>query len=222
MTVVPFVDLKAQYRAIRDELLPAVHGVFESTSFIMGPELELFEREFAAYTGTAHCVGVESGTAALKLALQAIGIGPGDDAEAVVAHRRLEVGRGERALQLAKRGVQAGADLQRLACRLHALAVALEQVVAEVVSQPAEGVADRRRGQTQPRAGPGDAAFFQQHVEHAQEIEVETGYMHRIHLSGDDISFGSCTPDAYLQVEANGESARGRAPRVGFSVVPIA
>ncbi|HKU81250.1 MAG TPA: DegT/DnrJ/EryC1/StrS family aminotransferase, partial [Candidatus Tumulicola sp.] len=76
---VPFVDLKAQYASIRPEVAEAMGEVLESASFILGPAVQRFEREFAAYTGTAHCVGVESGTAALKVALEALGIGPGDE-----------------------------------------------------------------------------------------------------------------------------------------------
>lgn len=76
---VPFVDLKAQYASIRPEVTAAMDEVLESASFILGPAVGRFEREFAQYTGTAHCVGVESGTAALKVALEALGIGAGDE-----------------------------------------------------------------------------------------------------------------------------------------------
>jgi len=76
---VPFVDLKAQYASIRPEVAAAMDEVLESASFILGPAVDRFEREFARYVGTAHCVGVESGTAALKVALEALGIGAGDE-----------------------------------------------------------------------------------------------------------------------------------------------
>jgi dTDP-4-amino-4,6-dideoxygalactose transaminase len=76
---VPFVDLKAQYASIKSEVGPAMNEVLEACSFIMGPQVARFEEEFARYTGTRYCVGVESGTAALKLALEAIGVGPGDE-----------------------------------------------------------------------------------------------------------------------------------------------
>jgi dTDP-4-amino-4,6-dideoxygalactose transaminase len=76
---VPFVDLRSQYERIKDEVVPRVCRVFERAQFIMGPEVAEFEQQFAAYNGTAHCIGVESGTGALKLALQALGIGPGDE-----------------------------------------------------------------------------------------------------------------------------------------------
>jgi dTDP-4-amino-4,6-dideoxygalactose transaminase len=76
---VPFLDLVTQYHSLRDELLPAMGRVMESAQFILGDEVELFEDKFAAYCGTDHCVGVSSGTAALHLALRALGIGPGDE-----------------------------------------------------------------------------------------------------------------------------------------------
>jgi dTDP-4-amino-4,6-dideoxygalactose transaminase len=76
---VPFVDLKAQYASIKPEIAPAIDDVLERASFIMGPQVAAFEAAYAAYTGSSHCVGVESGTAALRLALDALEIGPGDE-----------------------------------------------------------------------------------------------------------------------------------------------
>ncbi|MEZ5402651.1 MAG: DegT/DnrJ/EryC1/StrS family aminotransferase [Bryobacteraceae bacterium] len=76
---VPFFDLKQQYAVIKDEILAAVAGVFESTQCVLGQEVAAFEEEFAAYCGVAHCVGVNSGTSALHLALLAAGVGPGDE-----------------------------------------------------------------------------------------------------------------------------------------------
>ena len=75
-TQVPFVDLKAQFRAISEEVVPRMMQVMESASFILGPDLALFEQHFATYVGTRYCVGVASGTAALELALRAFAIGP--------------------------------------------------------------------------------------------------------------------------------------------------
>jgi dTDP-4-amino-4,6-dideoxygalactose transaminase len=77
--VLPLVDLRAQYRAIEDEVLAAIRGVLESGHFVLGPETEAFERELAAFCGTPHAVGTSSGTSALHLALLAAGIGPGDE-----------------------------------------------------------------------------------------------------------------------------------------------
>lgn len=76
---VPFVDLRAQFRALRDEIVPRVTRVMEDASFILGPDVTRFEEDFARYVGTRHCVGVESGTAALVLSLQALEIGSGDE-----------------------------------------------------------------------------------------------------------------------------------------------
>lgn len=78
-TLVPFVDLKAQFRSLRAEIVPRVMTVMEDATFVLGPDVTRFETNFASYLGAAHCVGVESGTAALQFALEAIGIGPGDD-----------------------------------------------------------------------------------------------------------------------------------------------
>jgi dTDP-4-amino-4,6-dideoxygalactose transaminase len=76
---VPFVDLKAQYNTIRDEVGAAMSGVVENTAFIGGKYVETFEKEFAEFCGTKYAVGVSSGTSALHLALAALGIGSGDE-----------------------------------------------------------------------------------------------------------------------------------------------
>jgi dTDP-4-amino-4,6-dideoxygalactose transaminase len=76
---VPFVDLKTQYQTIKPEVDAAIAGVIENTNFILGPQVAAFEKSFAEYVGGAFCVGVNSGTAALQLALMACGIGPGDE-----------------------------------------------------------------------------------------------------------------------------------------------
>jgi dTDP-4-amino-4,6-dideoxygalactose transaminase len=74
-----FLDLRAQYAAIRDEVMAAVTRVMESQQFILGPEVALFEEEFAAKFITKHAVGCASGTDALILALMSAGIGAGDE-----------------------------------------------------------------------------------------------------------------------------------------------
>jgi dTDP-4-amino-4,6-dideoxygalactose transaminase len=76
---VPFVDIKAQHDAIRDEMQVAIHGVIESGRFVGGPEVEGFEAEFASFCGVNHAVGVGNGTDALQLALRACGVGQGDE-----------------------------------------------------------------------------------------------------------------------------------------------
>ncbi|HEX5479890.1 MAG TPA: DegT/DnrJ/EryC1/StrS family aminotransferase, partial [Dehalococcoidia bacterium] len=78
-TTVPFVDMQARIAPIRDELLEACARVIDSGVFVMGPETEALEAEFAAYCGVGHAVAVANGTAALQLALLALGIGPGDE-----------------------------------------------------------------------------------------------------------------------------------------------
>jgi len=76
---VPYFDLKAQYRGIREEILAALDTACQSASFILGAEVAEFEREFAAYCQVKHCVALNSGTSALHLALLAAGVGPGDE-----------------------------------------------------------------------------------------------------------------------------------------------
>ena len=77
--MIPMVDLKSQYHALKDEIDQAVAEVLESCAFILGPQVQAFEREAAAYLGVKHALGCASGTDALHLALLASGIGPGDE-----------------------------------------------------------------------------------------------------------------------------------------------
>ena len=76
---IPMVDLRAQHRALEPELHRRVMAVLRSGRFILGPEVQAFEEEVAAYLGVRHAVGVASGTDALVLALEACGVGPGDE-----------------------------------------------------------------------------------------------------------------------------------------------
>lgn len=79
MVRVPYVDLALQHRAIKAELLEAAAGVIDTGMFVLGPQVEAFERQFAALIGVKHAIGVNSGTDALMLSLRALGVGPGDE-----------------------------------------------------------------------------------------------------------------------------------------------
>ena len=76
---IPFVDLKAQYETLKDEVAEAVRGILDSAQFIGGEAVVSFERDFAAYCQVRHARGVANGTDALHLALRALGIGLGDE-----------------------------------------------------------------------------------------------------------------------------------------------
>jgi dTDP-4-amino-4,6-dideoxygalactose transaminase len=76
---VPMLDLVAEHAPYRGELLAAFERVLDSGRFVLGPEVEAFEREIAAWIGIPHAIGVSNGSDALLLALQAVGLGPGDE-----------------------------------------------------------------------------------------------------------------------------------------------
>lgn len=76
---IPFVDLQAQWRTLSPEMGPAITRVLDSANFILSPEVKTFEDAFAAYVGVKHCIGVGSGTDAIQIALEAMGIGEGDE-----------------------------------------------------------------------------------------------------------------------------------------------
>ncbi len=76
---VPVLDLKAEYAELRDEILPALDRVCQKSSFVLGEEVEAFEREFADFCGTKHCVALSTGTAALHLGLLALGVQADDE-----------------------------------------------------------------------------------------------------------------------------------------------
>lgn len=77
--MIPFVDLKAQYAGIKDEVNAAIQHVLETCQFTLGSEVAAFEEEFASYSQAKYGIGVNTGTSALHLALLAAGIGPGDE-----------------------------------------------------------------------------------------------------------------------------------------------
>jgi len=76
---IPFVDLKRQYKSIKDEINAKINEVLESTQFILGENVRAFEEEFARYCNAKYAVGVASGSDALTLSLKALGIGEGDE-----------------------------------------------------------------------------------------------------------------------------------------------
>jgi len=76
---VPLLDLKAQYKTIKDEVSRAIGDVCESQAFALGPAVAQFEEDVAAYCGVKHAIGVSSGTDALLVSLMALGIKPGDE-----------------------------------------------------------------------------------------------------------------------------------------------
>ena len=79
MPGVPLFDTSAALEPLRDQLREAVLRVMDSGRFILGPEVQAFESEFAAYCGSDHAVGVANGTDAITIALRAMGVGPGDE-----------------------------------------------------------------------------------------------------------------------------------------------
>lgn len=76
---VPLLDLQAQYRSIGQEVLALVDEIMQQAAFVGGPQVQAFEEEFAAFCGSTYCLGVSSGTDALRFALLAAGVGPGDE-----------------------------------------------------------------------------------------------------------------------------------------------
>ena len=75
----PFLDLKAQFEGIRDEVMDAVAATMRSQRFILGPEVEQLEREIAGCVGSRFAIACASGSDALLLALMALGIRAGDE-----------------------------------------------------------------------------------------------------------------------------------------------
>jgi len=76
---IPLVDLKANYKRVKGEVTAAMLDVVENTQFVLGPQVAKFEENFAKWCGTKHCIGLNSGTDALLLALKFLDIGAGDE-----------------------------------------------------------------------------------------------------------------------------------------------
>ena len=79
MTALPFIDLKAQYAALKTSIDARIQRVLDHGQYIMGPEVKELEEKLAAYTGAKHCVTVASGTEALLISLMALDLKPGDE-----------------------------------------------------------------------------------------------------------------------------------------------
>jgi dTDP-4-amino-4,6-dideoxygalactose transaminase len=79
VSAVPLVDLAAQHRAVADEVTEGWREVLARCAFIGGPQVAAFEREFAEFIGTRHCIGMANGTDAIEIALRAAGVGTGDE-----------------------------------------------------------------------------------------------------------------------------------------------
>jgi len=77
--MIPFLDLKASYLELRNEIDAAISRMLHSGQYILGSEVEAFEHEYAEFCGAIHCIGVGNGLDALHLALLAMGVGPGDE-----------------------------------------------------------------------------------------------------------------------------------------------
>jgi UDP-2-acetamido-2-deoxy-ribo-hexuluronate aminotransferase len=76
---IEFIDLKAQYRALKESIDARIHKVLDHGQYILGPEVAEMEAQLAAYTGARHCISCASGTEAILMSLMALGIGPGDE-----------------------------------------------------------------------------------------------------------------------------------------------
>ena len=109
---VPLVDLGAQYDSLRDEIDEAIRRVLDNQSFILGEEVDRFESAFASYVGAPGAIGVASGTAAIHLALQACGVGPGDE---VITTAHTFIATAEPISNLGARPVFADIDLESYA-----------------------------------------------------------------------------------------------------------
>ena len=77
--IVPFIDLKVQYQKIKEEVKSRFDKIFNSCHFVLGPEVEEFEKNFAKFCGAKYCIACNSGTSALHLAFLSSSIKPGDE-----------------------------------------------------------------------------------------------------------------------------------------------
>ncbi|HEV7657190.1 MAG TPA: DegT/DnrJ/EryC1/StrS family aminotransferase [Mycobacteriales bacterium] len=146
-TSIPLVDLGWQHAQVADEVRAGFERVFAATSFVLGPEAERFEQEYARYTGVRHCVGVGNGTDAVELALRAAGIGRGDE---VVIPANTFVATAEAVLR-------SGAELVLADCDEHHL-LDPESVAPRVTARTRAVVPVHLYGQVAPMKAVADAA----------------------------------------------------------------
>lgn len=76
---IPYLDLRAQLQPLRAELDAAIARTLDNCTFCLGPDVAQFEKDFSAFLGAQHCVGFNSGTSALHVAMRLLGVGPGDE-----------------------------------------------------------------------------------------------------------------------------------------------
>ncbi len=76
---IPYLDLKAQLKPLRAEIDAAIARTIDNCSFCLGPDVAQFEKDFARFCGAEHCVGFNSGTSALHVAMKLLNVGPGDE-----------------------------------------------------------------------------------------------------------------------------------------------
>lgn len=79
LSTIPLVDLRAQYDPLREEILQAIADVLDGMHLFLGPRLQAFETDFAAFSDCSKCIGISNGTDAIELALRALGVGAGDE-----------------------------------------------------------------------------------------------------------------------------------------------
>src|SRR5438445_1529545 len=77
---IPYLDLPAQTRPIRQDIDAAIARTLDQCAFCLGPDVAQFEKDFARFCGAEHCVAMNSGTSALHVAMRLLGVGPGDEA----------------------------------------------------------------------------------------------------------------------------------------------
>ena len=142
MEHIPLVDLRAQHAAVADEVAAGFASVLERAAFVLGEEVDEFEREFADFSGAAHCVGVGNGTDAVELALRAAGVGAGTGAEVILPANTF--------IATAEAVVRAGATPVLVDCDPEYQLIDVDAVAARVDSRTAAVVPVHLFGQLAP------------------------------------------------------------------------